>query len=92
MLKAVIWAWMIEPPGLIARRHGQRRVIRDLFDGYLETPGMLPYQDEWARVSERGELERVRFICDHIASMTDAGARAVHAEITGAPIQALPWE
>lgn len=83
VLKAVIWVWLVEQPELITRRHGQRRVIRQLFDGYLADPRMLPYQDEWARVADRGEREQVRFVCDHLASMTDAYAAHVHAEMHG---------
>jgi dGTPase len=92
MLKAVIWAWMIEQPGLITQRHGQRRVIKELFVGFLTDPRMLPYQDEWSRVAERGEIERVRFVCDHIASMTDAGAMRIHAEMSGSPVTIGGWD
>ncbi len=83
LLKAVIWVWMIEQPKLVTRRFGQHRVIRDLFFGYLHQPGMLPYQDEWMRVAERGSAEQARFVADHIAAMTDAYAASVHGEMFG---------
>lgn len=83
MLKAVIWSWMIEQPELVTRRYGQRRIVRDLFDGFLEEPRMLPYQDEWQLVRERGEPAQARFVADHIASMTDAYAAWLHGEMFG---------
>lgn len=83
VLKAVIWVWMIEPPELVTRRHGQRRIIRELVDGYLAEPRMLPYQDEWARVAAGDITARVRFVVDHVASMTDAYATLIHSEMYG---------
>ena len=91
VLKAIIWVWLIEPPELVTRRHGQRRIIRELVDGYLEEPRMLPYQDEFDRVAGRGIQARVRFVVDHVASMTDQYATSVHREMYGtAPGQG--WE
>jgi len=83
VLKAIIWVWLIEPPELVTRRHGQRRIIRELVDGYLEEPRMLPYQDEWARVAAGDERAQVRFVTDHVASMTDTYAQHVHREMYG---------
>lgn len=83
VLKAIIWVWLIEPPELVTRRHGQRRVIRELVDGYLAEPRMLPYQDEWQRLPADDQRARVRFVCDHVASMTDTYAYHVHAEMYG---------
>ncbi len=83
VLKAIIWVWLIEPPELVTRRHGQRRIIRELVDGYLAEPRMLPYQDEWARVDTDDQRARVRFVTDHVASMTDTYAYHVHAEMYG---------
>lgn len=83
VLKAIIWVWLIEPPELVTRRHGQRRIIRELVDGYLSEPRMLPYQDEWARIDASDQRARVRFVTDHVASMTDPYAYHVHAEMYG---------
>jgi dGTPase len=83
VLKAIIWVWLIEPPELVTRRHGQRRIIHDLVDGYLAEPRMLPYQDEWERVATSDITARVRFVVDHVASMTDAYATLVHSEMFG---------
>jgi dGTPase len=83
VLKAIIWVWLIEPPELVTRRHGQRRVIKQLVEGYLAEPKMLPYQDEWERVEDGGSRAQVRFVVDHVASMTDTYASSVHAEMYG---------
>lgn len=81
MLKAVIWVWMIEPPDLVMPRYAQRRIVYELFVGFLDEPGMLPYQDEWRRVADRSDRERARFVCDHVASMTDQYAMRLHSEM-----------
>ncbi len=81
MLKAVVWVWMIDQPALVTMRYGQRRILRELFEAYLEEPGMLPYQDEWSRVAERGQTHQCRFICDYVSSLTDAQAIDLHAQV-----------
>jgi dGTPase len=81
VLKAVIWVWMIDPPQLVMPRYAQRRIVSELFVGFLDEPGMLPYQGEWRRVAKRGETERARFVCDHVASMTDQYAQMLHARM-----------
>ncbi|MBC7462435.1 MAG: dNTP triphosphohydrolase [Thermoleophilia bacterium] len=91
VLKSIIWVWLIEPPELVTRRYGQRRIIRQLVDGFLDEPGMLPYQDEWARVADAGDPQRVRFVIDHVASMTDTYAAMVHREMYGTAMGA-GWE
>jgi dGTPase len=90
VLKGVNWVWMIEQPEHATRRFAQRRMLFDLFDGFLAAPDMLPYQDEWARVAERGETERARFVADHVASMTDTYAMQLHAEMYGGRQQHQP--
>jgi dGTP triphosphohydrolase len=52
---------------------------------------MLPYQDEWARIDEGDQRARVRFVCDHVASMTDNYAHHVHGEMYGTSAGA-GWE
>jgi dGTPase len=91
VLKSIIWVWLIEPPELVTRRYGQRRIIRQLVDGFLDEPGMLPYQDEWRRVADTDDQQRVRFVVDHVASMTDTYAALVHREMFGTSAGA-GWE
>jgi dGTPase len=91
VLTGMAWVWMIERSDLATRQFGQRRLIGELFDGYCESPDMLPRRDEWAEVREHHEEaggkvdevwpEKVRLICDHIAGMTDAYALRAHEEM-----------
>ena len=52
---------------------------------------MLPYQDEWEKVASADITSRVRFVVDHVASMTDAYATLVHAEMYGTKLGS-GWE
>jgi dGTPase len=57
-----------------------QRIVRDLFERYLERPGDLPA--EWGReLASRDGLARVRLIADFIAGMTDRFAQAEHARL-----------
>lgn len=57
-----------------------QRVIRDLFDAYLNTPDKLPkdWQDAYAVSVERS---MARHVCDFIAGMTDRYAIDQHKEL-----------
>jgi dGTP triphosphohydrolase len=52
---------------------------------------MLPYQDEWRRIDPADQRASVRFVTDHVASMTDTYAYHVHAEMYGTSAGA-GWE
>jgi dGTP triphosphohydrolase len=80
--------WMIDRSDLRTKKFAQRRIISDLFDGYLEDPRMLPSQDDLLEVQrayndadEDPKVALARFICDHIAGMTDLYALGVHDEM-----------
>jgi len=47
-----------------------RRVIRDLFDVYLQNPKQLPYE-VYSRDKKYTTAEKYAIICNYIASMTD---------------------
>jgi dGTPase len=51
LLKAMARIWMIEHPDEETLRHGQRRLVRDLFEGYWENPNMLPSRETWQKVA-----------------------------------------
>lgn len=52
LLKALAQVWMIENHETETLRFGQRRVLRDLFEGYWERPEMLPLRSEWRDVPD----------------------------------------
>ncbi|HUF84621.1 MAG TPA: hypothetical protein VMQ81_08540, partial [Acidimicrobiia bacterium] len=96
LLKEMAWLWMIERSDIATFRFGQRRLIERIYDGYWDTPTMLPHQDEWrliaqtepksARSWRRREQtprwpEKARFIRDHVAGMTDGYAREVYDQM-----------
>jgi dGTPase len=96
VLTGAAWVWMIRRSDLLTTQYGQRKIIRELFDGYWKEPRMLPRVDEWAetnavsspktrRFPRRDERwpEKARLIRDHIAGMTDSYALAVHNQMYG---------
>lgn len=58
-------------------RERARRMVRGLFEYYLEEPDSLP-TSHYARLDG---LERHRVVCDYIAGMTDKFAQARYAKI-----------
>jgi dGTPase len=56
-----------------------RRVVRELFEHYLERPDCLP--DEWqAQARDLDQVARARLVADYIAGMTDRYALDEHAK------------
>ena len=56
-----------------------RRVVRELFEHYLERPDCLP--DEWqAQARNLDQAARARLVADYIAGMTDRYALDEHAK------------
>jgi dGTPase len=64
-----------------ARIHAAR-VVRELFDHFLERPARLP--GEWGtRAGASGDAESARLVADYIAGMTDKFALEEHARLCG---------
>lgn len=55
-----------------------RRVIKDLFEAFMEDPGRLP--EKW-QAGDADEHRKARKICDYIAGMTDRYALDQHKAI-----------
>ncbi len=67
-------------------RSQARRLLADMFQLFMAQPDVLP--PEWfARVTEGGEIERARGVCDYIAGMTDRFAIEEHKRL----FQLAPW-
>lgn len=86
-LTGIAWVWMIDRSDLATRRHGQRKIIHDLFEAYIDDPSTLPRQDDLREI-ERSDLGpeakhelTARLVCDHIAGMTDHYALRAHEEM-----------
>ncbi len=89
MLKELTWSYIIEAPGLITQQYGQRRVIRNLFEIYINAasePKHLnlfpPYYRKALEVSADDDSTR-RIVIDLIAGMTEEQALALHNRLTG---------
>jgi dGTPase len=54
LLMAMAVVWMIEAAGQATLRYGQRRLVRDLFEGFWENPEMLPRRSDWLDVKKTG--------------------------------------
>jgi dGTPase len=85
ILKQIARDHIIHSPSLVAQQHGQKRIIENLFNWFLEDskdsiPAYLPRRlnDLW-EVTE----SRPRFAADAICSMTEAEAIALHSRLSG---------
>jgi dGTPase len=65
----------------VNRMMGQAgRVVRDLFDLFLNDPGLLPTEVR-AGAGDARSLETARLVCDYIAGMTDRSAIEEHRRL-----------
>src|SRR2546425_3983782 len=92
MLKQLTWHYIILGPALAAQQHGQRRIIRELFEIFQKAAAnqkehtIFPYaiRDELEATNRDAEL-RTRILADFISGMSEQQAVNMHAELTGAP-------
>ena len=52
VLTGIAWVWMIERSDLATRRLGQRRIIRELFQGYVRDIPTFPRQKELQEIRD----------------------------------------
>jgi dGTPase len=85
LLKAVAGHYLINAAASQERYEKQQIVIRELVEMlYAKAPLELDpiFEGDWQRASNDGE--RLRVVIDQIASLTDPGAYALHAHLSGA--------
>ena len=83
-LKAVAGHYLINAAASQERYEKQQIVIRELVEMlYQKAPLELDpiFEDDWKRASN--DSERLRVVIDQIASLTDPGAYALHAHLSG---------
>jgi dGTPase len=100
-LKGLVWVYVIRNPKLAVQQHGQRTVIRSLFERYLQA---VRSRDEDLIPSRfHGELERIgrakntkqphpnetRLAIDIVASFTDDQAFTVYRRMIGVTSRAI---
>jgi dGTPase len=90
-LKALVRVYVMRRPGLAVVQHGQKRVIGDLFDFYLQASAqeggdrrLFPPASRALLEEEPDALERrVRIVIDLIAGLTEASAIQLHQRLVG---------
>jgi dGTPase len=97
VLRDLLWVFVIEHPRMATYQHGQRRVVRELFQLYAEAlqdprpdPAIFPrdLQPELVRLlaaADRApaDVEVLRLVADHVGEMTDDAAARMHRRLTG---------
>ncbi len=90
LLKELIWKYVINSPSLGTQQAGHRRIISDLVQVYCETPNLLPVHlremldDHEARTGYAdAHLAKLRVVADHVSSLTEQHAMALHRRLTG---------
>ncbi|PRP96271.1 deoxyguanosinetriphosphate triphosphohydrolase-like protein [Enhygromyxa salina] len=96
LLKGLTWEYVIESPTLATQQMGHRKIIRGLFEAYLEAvstrPAVLPprFQDYLSGAladQVYGPLDQkqrqVRTVADIIANMTDTEALRMYRRLHG---------
>lgn len=95
MLKQLTWHYVIKNPALATQQHGQRVIIRQLFDAFYKSGTKIPPNSDLFPVSVRELLPALpartliakasltRVILDFIASLTEEQAIATHHRIHG---------
>src|SRR5690625_33796 len=88
MIKELTWHYVIHQPGLATLQHGQKRIIRDLFNIYVEAIrtgdlDIFPQRFQAQLVNAEDDSVRLRMVADTIANMTDQEAMSTHGRLTG---------
>jgi dGTPase len=90
MLKELTWVYIIEAQSLISQQYGQRKVIRKLFEIYMNAASdqkqvhlFTPYYQQALELASKDQSLIRRTIIDLIAGMTEAQALAIHNRLVG---------
>ncbi len=97
VLRDLLWVFVIEHPRMATYQHGQRRVVRQLFELYTEAltgprpdPEIFPRDLQPALHRLLGSADRatadvevLRLVADHIGELTDDAAARMHRRLTG---------
>lgn len=95
-LQRLVWQYVIKNPRLATQQHGQREIIRKLFEIYLEAVrrrdlNLLPprFHSDLGALSRPDTKNRnphpaeVRLAVDIVSSLTDAQAVVMYRRLTG---------
>jgi len=93
-LQRIVWSYVISNPKLSTQRFGQKRIIRTLFEMYLEATlkgdlSFIPvrfireYREICDRADQDMEQEKTRMAVDIVASLSEAEAVLKYRRLTG---------
>lgn len=93
-LKLVMKHFVFGHPALAAQQHGQRRVVRDLFQTFWsaaksadeQNQKLLPLQFREMLQSAGDDTARARLVADLIAGLTERDAISIHQRLTGSAL------
>ncbi len=80
LLKELVWCYVIDRPALRTQQHGKRRIVGELLRWNHESPSLLP-PERAEELESHGDT--LRASADHIASLTEAQALALHRKLSG---------
>ena len=97
VLRDLLWVFVIEHPRMATYQHGQRKVVRELYELHAATvhrgradTSLFPRHlqadiQQLLEATERADAEPeiLRIIADHIVAMTDDHAARMHRRLTG---------
>jgi|SRR5580704_19482108 dGTPase len=89
MWKQLIWYYVILNPALATQQFGQQKIIRDLFQMFLEAAttqknlSIFPHSCRENVANADGSATLVRLIADLIAGLTERQAIKLHRRLTG---------
>ncbi|MTV24881.1 dNTP triphosphohydrolase [Nitriliruptoraceae bacterium ZYF776] len=97
VLRDLLWLYVIEHPRMATYQHGQRRVVRELFEVHAQAVhrdrldlSIFPrdLQPDLTRLRRRvdhaaADVEVLRLVADHVGQMTDDHAARLHRRLTG---------
>ena len=66
---------MYRAPRVIEQREHAAKVVRDLFDIFMNTPNFMPKDWGGAVLADSSDLKKARVVADYIAGMTDRFAQ-----------------
>lgn len=87
LLKTLLWVYVIDRPALATVQRGQATIVGNLLRIFASDEHLLP-QDRRDEV-DGGDVDLLRAACDHVASLTESDAVALHHRLTGVNLGAI---
>jgi len=87
LLKSLLWVYVIDRPAFATVQRGQDKIVRELLDVFASDERLLP-QDRREDMEHEG-ADLLRAACDHVASLTESDAVALHQRLMGVNLGAI---